>query len=138
VALNRVESTTRSTVALRLARFATAGNGRLALEGELAHTHTGPLDELEAGASLAWLARPGLAPVYPFVALAGAWRQESIGSFEVARYPVGLNVGVRMLAGDRALARIEYRFRRVLNDPINDFDEHQIMSGLSILFGNQP
>jgi hypothetical protein len=37
-----------------------------------------------------------------------------------------------------ALFRFEYRYRRVLDDPIADFTEHQLMSGLSLLFGNRP
>jgi hypothetical protein len=137
-ALERVESTTASTIALRAARFMAAGNGRAAFEAELAHRHLGPLDELEFSGSVGWLAHPSAAPIYPFLALAAGVRQEWLGSFRLARYPVGVNVGMRVLAGAGALFRFEYRYRRVLDDPIADFTEHQLMSGLSLLFGNRP
>lgn len=137
-AATRVEKTTASTVVLRAGRFLPAGDGRAIVEGELDYVHLGPLDELEAGASLGWLAHPRPGPFFPFVALAGGVRQEWLGSFRLARYPAGVNFGVRWLAGPDALVRVEYRWRRVLNDPVADFDEHQILSGVSLLLGNHP
>jgi len=133
-----VEHTTTSTLTLRAARFAPAARGRAALEGELAYLHQGPLDALEVGASLGWLAHPRPGGLYPFLALAGGVRQEWLGSFRLARYPVGVNAGVRVLAGPGALMRVEYRWRRVLNDPVADFSEQQWMSGISLLLGNRP
>lgn len=137
-AATRFEGTTAATIALRVARFAAAGAGRAALEAEVAHTHQGPLDELEVAGSLGWLAHPRPGPVYPFLAIAGGVRQEWLGSFRLARYPVGVNVGARLLAGPGALVRIEYRWRRLLGDPVADFTEQQVMTGLSLLLGNRP
>ncbi len=133
-----VEGTSSATVAVRAAQFYAAGAGRAALEAELGYSREGPLDLLEAGGSIGWLAHPSPGPVYPFVALAGGVREEWLGSFRLARYPVGANVGLRMLAGNGALMRIEYRYRRVLHDPVADFTEHQVLSGFSLLFGNHP
>jgi len=138
VTASRVEGTTASTVLLRAGRFAAAGSGRAALEAELGHAHLGPLDELEVAGALGWLAHPRPGPAYPFLAIAGGVRQEWLGSFRLARYPVGVNVGVRLLAGTGALLRVEYRWRRVLNDPVADFTEQQVMSGVSLLLGNRP
>lgn len=135
---SRIEDTTASTLLLRAARFAAAGAGRAALEAEVAWTHLGPLDELQMGGSLAWLAHPRPGPAYPFLAVAGGVRQEWLGSFRLARYPVGADVGLRLLAGTGALLRIEYRWRRVLNDPVADFTEQQVMTGVSLLLGNRP
>jgi hypothetical protein len=137
-AATRVEGTSTATIALRVARFAAAGAGRAAFEAELGHTHLGPLDALEIAGSLGWLAHPRPGPAYPFLAIAGGVRQEWLGSFRLARYPVGLNAGVRLLAGPGALVRIEYRWRRLLNDPVADFTEQQVMTGLSLLLGNRP
>lgn len=137
-AASRIESATAATVFVRAGRFTAAGAGRAALEAELAWTHLGPLDELELAGSLGWLAHPRPGPAYPFLAVAGGVRQEWLGSFRLARYPVGVNAGVRLLAGSGALVRIEYRWRRVLGDPVADFTEQQVLTGLSLLLGNRP
>jgi hypothetical protein len=138
VALTRVEGTNSATAILRAAHFTRAGSLLGVAEGEAGYTHTGPLDALDLDLTIGFLTHPSNGPVYPFIDFGGGVRQEWLGSFRVARRPVGGDVGVRVLAGNRALFRIQYRFRRVLDDPVADFDEHQILSGVSILFGNGP
>jgi hypothetical protein len=60
----------------------------------------------------------------------------SLGSFSQARYPVGLALSARVLFDARVAMRVEYRFRRVLNDPVADFTEHRVLTGLSLLLRN--
>jgi hypothetical protein len=72
------------------------------------------------------------------VSAGGGVRYEEIGSFSQVLYPVGLSVGVRSLFGPRSAMRVEYRFRRILNDPSADFSEHSVMIGLSVFFRNSP
>ncbi len=135
-ALTSVESATRATALVRAARFSRMGAGLVALEGEVGYSHVSSLDALELEAAVSWQRRARDTSCYPYVALAAGTREEWIGSFRDARLPVGLTLGVRMLAGERAAARVEYRVRRVLHDPVADFTEQQVLVGLSLLFHN--
>ena len=38
----------------------------------------------------------------------------------------------------RADMRVEYRLRRILDDPVADFTEHEIRLGVALLFHNSP
>lgn len=88
------------------------------------------------------IAAPILRPGAIELGLSGAFtavegtREEWIGSFREVRIPVGLTFGLRTLAGERAAARVEYRLRRVLHDPVADLTEQQVWVGLSLLFHN--
>ena len=78
----------------------------------------------------------GELPIYATLSAGGGVRQERLGSFRQARYPLGFGLGLRMLAGERAGARIEYRYRRILDDPVRDLSEHQLRVGLSLYLRN--
>ncbi len=82
--------------------------------------------------------RLGESGLYAYAAAGGGVRQEWLGSFREARYPVGASLGLRALLDARAAARIEYRYRRVLDDPVADYSEHVALVGLSLLFRNAP
>ena len=135
-ALTAVEGATHATALLRAARFSRMGSGLVALEGEVGYSHVSSLDALGLEAAVSWQQRLGDTSCYPYVALAAGTREEWIGSFRDARLPVGLTLGLRTLAGERAAARVEYRVRRVLHDPVADLTEQQVLVGLSLLFHN--
>lgn len=111
-------------------------HGLLGVELDVAYRHISSLDVYDLGIQGTWQRRLGETGNYPFVALGVGVRSEDIGSFRQTRYPVGFGVGLRTLFGQRAAIRVEYAFRRVLNDPISDFSEHRIVVGLSIFFRN--
>lgn len=135
-ALTSVEGSTWASVALDGGLFARAPGGLASAGAEVAYSHVNELDLLDLSALVGWTRPIGTTALYPFVALAGGVRQEWIGSFADARYPVGFDVGLRALVSTRADVRLVYRLRRVLNDPVDDFTEHEIRIGISLLFRN--
>ena len=113
--------------------------GGLAYGGlEVAYAHISSLDNLDLGAHVAWTRAVGATSLYPFVALAGAVRQEWIGSFAETRYPVGVDLGVRALVASSVNVRFHYRIRRVLGDPVADFTEQELRFGIALLLRNAP
>jgi len=131
-----VEGSVRADLDVSAGRFAGVGSGLAGYGLEVAYQRVSSLDLLGLEAGLSWQQRLGGSGAYAYAALAAGLRQEWLGSFRQARYPVGPTLGVRVLVSQRAAARIEYRFRRVLNDPVADFSEHQLVAGLSLLFRN--
>ena len=79
------------------------------------------LDVYDLGIQGTWQRRLGQTGNYPFVGLGVGVRSEDIGSFRQTRYPVGFGLGLRTLFGQRAAIRVEYAFRRIMNDPVADF-----------------
>ncbi len=135
--LSAVEGDVRGAVALRGCGFAALWGGLGGVELETDYSHVRGLDEWGLGASLSWQRRWGGSSVYPYLALGGGWRQEWLGSFAEARFPLGAALGARALAGERAVVRVEYRVRRVTHDPVADFTEQQAWLGISLLFRNR-
>ena len=135
-ALTVVEGNTRGSIALDGSWFWKAPGGLAITTAEVGYSHVSDLDLMDIGVQAGWTRRAGSTSLFPVVALAGGVRQEWIGSFADARYPVGFNAGARALVSQRADIRIEYRLRRVLNDPVADFTEHEIRVGLALLFRN--
>ena len=66
----------------------------------------------------------------------GGVRQEWVGSFNVVRYPVGGDLGLKALFSARAAITVAYQYRRMLNDPVANFNEHRFVTGISILLNN--
>lgn len=130
------EGTTRGDLGLRAGRFFGAPRGLFAVGAELDYTHVSHLDEFGLEGTIGWSAAGTREGMLPFANVAAGIRRESIGSFHEARYPVGFSAGVRSLFGRRAALRFEYRFRRVLGDPVADFTEHRTVVGLSLFWHN--
>lgn len=133
-----VESTTELALELRAGRFFGFFDSSSLLGGELqlGYGRLQELDRLDLAANVSWQPVFSTSPLHPFLALSAGLRQEWIGSFSQIRHPVGLDLGLRALAGARVLVRVEYRYRRVLGDPVSDFDEHHLVFGLSLLLGS--
>lgn len=134
--LTAIEGAAHAAALVRVGRFAALGRGLLEVEGELGYMHVSGLDLMDIEAGLSYQRRLGRDPIYPYVAIGGGPRQEWIGSFRDVRYTAGASLGARLLAGERAATRIEYRVRRVLHDPVANFTEHQVLIGLSLLLRN--
>jgi len=134
--MTAVEGATRATLQVHSGVFFAAGPVLMAAEPEIAWTHVRSLDAIDIDLGLSVHRRLGPSALYAYVAAGGGVRQEWLGSFRQARYPVGASLGLRALVDDRVAARIEYRYRRVLDDPVADYSEHVVLVGLSLLFRN--
>jgi len=135
-ALTTVEGSTRASVGVDGSNFFQAPGGLGIATAEIAYSHVNELDILDAAALIGWTRPIGDSSLYPFFAIAAGVRQQWIGSFADALYPVGFDAGFRALVSPRADVRISYRLRRVLNDPVEDFTEHEIRLGIALLFRN--
>ena len=134
--ITAVEGSAHATLALRVGTFVAARSGLAGFEAETQYHHQRSLDVVDLQASVSWQRPVAGGAAYPFVATGGGVRQEKLGSFGQTRYPVGVGLGLRVLFGARAAVRVEYRYRRVLGDPVADFNEHQVLTGLSLLLRN--
>ena len=131
-----IEGTTRADLAVRGATSTRAGAGLLGVEVEASYGHVASLDRIGAESVVFWQAAAGRSPLYLFVGVGGGVRTEKIGSFDQTRYPVGYGAGLKALAGSRVALRAEYRYRRILRDPVEDYAEHQVLVGLSLFLRN--
>ena len=102
----------------------------------LGYTHESALDVIDLEAVVNWGRRLSNTGNYPYVSVGGGWRHDNVGSFSQSRFPVGFGLGIRSLVGQKAGFRLEYRFRRILGDPVADFSEHEIVIGVSIFLRN--
>lgn len=134
--LNVVEGISNASAAVRGGTFRPLLSGLAGAELEVAYSHVNSLDVIDLQGFLTWQKRLGESAVYPFVAVGGGLRQEFIGSFRLSRYPIGFGVGLRTLITQSSAIRVEYKLKRILNDPVSDFTEHQVHFGISILFRN--
>lgn len=134
--MTTVEGITHGAVSVRGGYFLGALRGLVGMEAGWGFSHVESLDETEVDVALSWQHRFARSASYPFVSLGGGLRNEKIGSFGDVRYPLGFSIGVRSLVGQRGGFRVEYRYRRILDDPIADFSEHHITIGLSLFFRN--
>jgi len=136
--LTSVEGGSKTTLAIRAGVFKSAPRGLWGIETVITFSHINALDRLDWEALLSWQRKIRHGSVYPFLAFGGGLRQEHLGSFSQARYPLGLNFGIRVLLAPQAALRVEYKFRRILHDPVANFSEQHLVVGLSIFLGNSP
>jgi hypothetical protein len=132
-----VEGDPEWALGVRVGSFAAVTDALLGYEVGFESTHVGGVDMLDIQAGVTWQRRIGDTSTYPFLAIGGGPRQEWIGSFRQARWPVGGGAGLHVLAGERVALRTEYRYRRVLGDPVADFSEHQVWASFSLLVLNR-
>ena len=135
--MTTVEGVVTGSFSIRSGMFREVGYGVWSAEIGFGYLHVQSLDATQFDGMIMWQHRVGATGNYPFVALGGGVRHEEIGSFGQSRYPLGVGVGLRSLFGQRAGLRVEYQYRRILNDPVADFSEHHIVLGLSVFFRNQ-
>lgn len=136
-AFTSVEGSTAGSFGITAAYFLAARGLTLSLGAGWDYAHVSDLDLVEVGVSVAAMRRIGESSAYPFVALGGGVRQEWVGSFRQARYPLGFDVGLQALVSAAASFAVTYEFRRVLDDPVSDFSEHRVVVGLAVLFRNR-
>jgi opacity protein-like surface antigen len=118
--------------------FFSAAVGLLGAEASTSFRHISSRNIFDAELVASWQVRLRATGNYPFVSVGGGVRHEDVGSFGATRYPLGAGAGLRALLSSRVAVRAEYQYRRVLNDPVGDFNEHQVLLGLSVFFHNRP
>jgi len=128
---------TQAELGLRAGEFIAVRRTILEAALEPSVLHVEGLNSLSVEGSISWIRGAPCSLVNFFVAGAAGVRQEWIGSFQEARYPVGLGGGVLLLTSPGAGLRIEYRFRRLLRDPVADFSEQRLLLGLSLCLRNR-
>lgn len=122
----------------RAGSFAGAGSSLLGFELDTSWTHVAELDELRIFGAATWQHPLGPRSVWGFVGVLGGWSQEWLGSFHQARFPLGATAGIRFLPQPPVALRLDYRWLRLLDDPVQDPTEQQVLIGISWLLRNQP
>jgi len=135
--LTTVEGVASGAFGLRAGMFFFAPLGLLEAEVGTSYRHVSSRNIFDAELAASWQLRLRASGTYPFVSVGGGVRHEEVGSFGATRYPLGVGVGARALLSPRVAVRAEYQYRRVLNDPVSDFNEHQVLLGLSVFFRNR-
>jgi hypothetical protein len=103
----------------------------------VAYSRVGDLDRVDMEGLLAAYKRLPETSTFVFFGVGGGLRQEWVGSFSQARYPLGVDTGVKAMLSHRAAITVAYQYRRFLNDPVSDFSEHRFVTGISIFFRNE-
>ena len=137
-AILSVEGTSTVRLGVRTGQFRYAGRIPVQYSFGLAYSRVSDVDELELEAALSGFFRMSETETYAFAGVAGALRQEWVGSFNHDRYALGLDLGVKFLASAAAAGTITYQFRHLFNDPVSNFNEHRVIFGISLIFGNSP
>lgn len=131
-ALSAIDGNTSLTVMLRSAYFIEVIGRLWAFEGATAYTHVASLDRWDLLATFSVQLPVKAISAVGFAGFQAGLRQEWLGSFSQARYPVGVAGGVKFFLTPAAAFRLDYSFRRFLHDPVQDFNEQQILLGISI------
>jgi len=130
-----------TSVAVRGEILHGAGPGLAGFGAEVAWRHVGnvgDLDRIRTAAHVSWQAPLGESSAYPFAALWAGLDHERVGSFGQTRFPLGVGAGVRALVSPSAAVRLEYRFARVRDPDADDFNEHEVLTGVTLLLRNTP
>ncbi len=135
--LTSIDGSAQGAFAIRGGLFLAAGSGTLNFEIEPSYAHVHALDVLDLQAAASWQHPIGKSAAHVFAGIGGGLRQEWLGSFRQLRYPVGAQLGLRALVSQSAGVRLEYRYRRVLDDPVANYGEHGVVLGLSIFLKNR-
>lgn len=130
--LMSVEGLTRISMMLRGGTFLALSPVLLTGEAEAGYSYMNALGALDLQFGAGITQAIGGRSVWPYLAFSGGIRQEWVGSFSQVRYPVGGDLGVRVMLSRAAGLRIAYRYRYILNDPVAAFQEHRLLFGASI------
>lgn len=130
-----------STLAVRAAALRGAGPGLATVGAEVAYRHVGnlgDLDQVRATAHVGWTAPLAASSAYPFASVWAGIDHDRVGSFRQTRTPIGTGVGIRALVSRGAAVHVEYRYARVRDPDVSDFNEHEILTGVTLLLRNRP
>ena len=120
------EGSATSTFEVFTNRFWMPGGVPVSAGGSIGYARVSDLDRADLEAAAAAYKRLTESTAYAYIGVAGGLSQEWIGSFSQARYPIGFDMGIKALVSRRAAITVSYKFRRLLNDPVADYNEHKI------------
>ncbi len=133
-----IEDITTASLALRSGTMTSLGDKNLGgIEVAVRYTHIRGEDQLELTGYLTWQRNIPNSFLNGFVLTGGGLRVTYLGSFRYTSFPVGFNIGLRVMFNRSAALRMEYGFQRILNDPVANFTEHRVWMGFSLFFRNQ-
>jgi hypothetical protein len=131
-----VERSTSGSTGVELCYFRAPAGIVLGYHADWRYTRVADLDLVDLAAGLRVMRRVGESSAYPYLGAGVGVRQEWVGSFSQARFPVGVDVGLVALPARGATFGAAYQLRRVLDDPVSDFTEHRLVVSVSMLFRN--
>jgi hypothetical protein len=134
--LTAVDAVASASLTLRSGSFLRSPSGLVGYELDLFYAHVNLYDQLGLEGRLTWNLPLHGATTLPYVVIGGGLRQEWIGSFSQIRFPAGGGLGFRAMMGRDVAFRCEYIMQRILGDPIQDYNEHRIELGISLLLEN--
>ena len=137
-AMTSIAGSVDADVRLRAGMCGRVANQLIEVGIEPSYDHVEGLDVLGVEATLDWIHHLRDSREYVFLSIGGGIRQEWLGSFSEARYPLGAGLGVGHLLSNTAGIRAEYRYRRILDDPVADYSEQSLLVGLSVFLRNRP
>lgn len=131
--LIQVEQSLRVTASLQAGIFGRWFEGLLGGEIAARYRHVAALDELDLLVGATWQPQLPAIPLYPYAGVLAGLRQEWVGSYRAARFPAGIQSGVRIVVQDGVLIRCGIQALRILNDPVQDFTEWELVVGVAML-----
>ncbi len=133
---SRIDGATAGTATLHLGVYRTATSWLLGLAIEPAFTHVPGANLLDVQAAMAWSREMGMTSAYLFLGPGGGLRERWSGGARTRSFPLGGNAGVVAMLSDHMAVRVEYRFRRVVDDTGSDHDEQKLLLGFSVFARN--
>jgi hypothetical protein len=130
------EGAVTTTLWLFTNRFWVRGTVPLSAGASVAYSRVSDLDRVDLEGLAAVYKQLTESSAYVYIGVAGGLSQEWVGSFSQARYPFGLDAGIKAFVSRRAAVTVTYQFRRFFNDPVADFNENRFVAGLSIMLNN--
>lgn len=131
---SKVKDTASSRLSAFLGRyFASTSKLNFGIQSDLSWFNQQDLYNLgaELGLLVEW--RFNKQAARPFLLIGGGVNAESIGAFNISRYPLGLGTGIRFPILDRGFFQLDYKYRYIFNDPVEDFPLHQLSVGAALL-----
>jgi hypothetical protein len=130
--LTSVEGTVQAKIGLRGGTFFNVPFGLGGAEVEVSYAHVRSLHQVDLEGNISWGAPVVADGIFPYLGLAGGLRFERLGSYHQTLVPLGATVGLKMLVTESAAVRIDFKIRRLLNDPVQDFTEINVAVGFSL------
>jgi len=132
-----IESTSSGSLRLDLSKYLAISQVLGSIVAGTEYSRVGDLDTIELFTIARIVQRLGESTGNVYGGLGIGIRQEYLGSFSQARYPIILELGFKGLASPTVALNVAYVYRKLLNDPVSDVSEHRIEFGFSLLINNR-
>ncbi len=130
-----IDGVADGAIALSLDRYARPRSRVAVSVGVVArYQHIAERDVVEPSLRVGLMLCRESTQTFPFLRGSLGLRREWLGSFSENRHPIGFDLGMKAFLGGRAAMTTAYEFRRVLSDPVKNFNEHAVSVGVSVFF----